>query len=136
MFSPSSTAAWALALTAPLALADTPPPSPLQEQLAEPGLSCVTPVLELSVKDREWLEPFYLLRGSQAAWNKENLPVLFAQLEALADDGLEPRAYHLEPLRQLAEVDDPSPRLAACVDVLATTAYLRALRDLSYGRLE
>ena len=65
MFSPSATAAWALALAAPLALADVPPPSPLQEQLAEPALSCVTPALELSAKDREWLEPFYLLRGAQ-----------------------------------------------------------------------
>lgn len=136
MFSPSATAAWALALAAPLALADVPPSSPLQEQLAEPALSCVTPALELSAKDREWLEPFYLLRGAQPAWNKQNLPVLFAQLEALADDGLEPRAYHLEPLRELAAVDEPSPRLEACVEVLATTAYLQALRDLAYGRLE
>ncbi|TBU92721.1 L,D-transpeptidase family protein [Phytopseudomonas dryadis] len=136
MFSPTSSVAWALALIAPLALADAMPPSPLEQQLAEPSLTCVSPALNLTAKDREWLEPFYLLRGSQPVWSEENLPGLFAQLDALADDGLEPRAYHLEPLRELAAVERPSPRLSACVEVLATTAYLQALRDLAHGRLD
>jgi len=136
LFSPTTSFAWALALTAPLALADATPPSPLEQQLAEPSLTCVSPALTLTAKDREWLEPFYLLRGAQPVWSAANLPALFTQLENLVDDGLEPRAYHLEPLRELAAVDDPSPRLSACVEVLATTAYLQALRDLAYGRLE
>ncbi|SER29284.1 Murein L,D-transpeptidase YcbB/YkuD [Pseudomonas cuatrocienegasensis] len=127
---------WALALIAPLALAEDQPLSPLEQQLAAPSLACVSPALSLSASDLEWLQPFYLLRGAQPAWNEPSLQALLVQLEDLADDGLEPRAYHLEPLRTLAAVEQPSATLSACIEVLASTAYLQALRDLAYGRLE
>ena len=125
-----------LALFAPLALAETPAPTPVEQWLMESSLSCVSPALQLSETDQQWLQPFYTTGGFQPVWDADSLKALFEQLQALSDDGLEPRAYHLEPLRELAAVEQPSERLTACVDVLASTAYLQALRDLDQGRLE
>lgn len=136
MLARTASVTWTLALIAPLAMADTPPANPIEQQLAEPELNCVAPALKLSDTDRHWLQSFYLTRAFQPAWDGDNLEQLFAELDGLADDGLEPRAYHLEPLRELESMLLPSARLSACIDVLASTAYLQALRDLQRGRLE
>jgi murein L,D-transpeptidase YcbB/YkuD len=123
-------------MAAPLAAAQEVLVNPLQEQLADTRFSCVQPAPALTEADREWLQAFYLQRGYQPAWTGERLQRLFTQLDGLADDGLDPQAYQLHPLRQLAQFEQPSPQLSACTEVLASSAYLQALRHLSFGRLE
>lgn len=136
MLSRTSFVAGALTLITPLAMADVPPASSIEQQLIEAELSCVSPALKLTDTDREWLDAFYLTRAFQPAWDDDRLEQLFAEIDGLLDDGLEPRAYHLEPLRELASTLMQSKRLSACIDVLASTAYLQVLRDLQRGRLD
>src|SRR5690606_20171776 len=50
--------------------------------------------------------------------------------------GLEPERYSLPALRQLRLIPDPAPGLLACLDTLASQAYLQALRHLRAGRLD
>ncbi|WP_287029500.1 L,D-transpeptidase family protein [Pseudomonas sp. UBA6310] len=125
-----------LALAAPLASAQDVLVNPIQQQLADTRFGCVQPAPALSEVDREWLQAFYLQRGFQPAWTDERLQRLFTQLDDLADDGLDPQAYQVHPLRQLAQFEQPSPQLSACTEVLASSAYLQALRHLAFGRLE
>lgn len=125
-----------LLVAAPLAAAQDASPNPLQQQLADSRFGCVQPAPALNEVDREWLQAFYLQRGFQPAWTGERLQRLFTQLDDLADDGLDPQAYQVHPLRQLAQFEQPSPQLSACTEVLASSAYLLALRHLAFGSLE
>ncbi|SFX72246.1 Murein L,D-transpeptidase YcbB/YkuD [Azotobacter vinelandii] len=128
-------------LTTRLALAapDTLPPGDeaLQQQLAQPSLSCASPAVELDAFDQEALSAFYRQLGDQRVWTHDGrLERLLEQLEQLADDGLDPANYQFATLRRLA--DDPAghPQRSACADALATHVYLQALRHLAYGRLD
>lgn len=136
MFVPNSFLAGIISLFAPLVLAEAPLPGPIEQQLSEPALSCVTPALRISGANQQLLQSFYSAGNFQPVWSQHRLTELFEQLQMLADDGLEPLAYQLEPLQVLAAVEQPSASLTACLDVLASNAYLQALHDLREGRLE
>lgn len=90
--------------------------------------------LKIAVGDAE---RFYRLRDFAPAWNDASrLDALMAAIGGLADDGLSPADYALEPLLGLRAVSTPVLEKLACRDILATSAYLAALSDLSLGRLQ
>ncbi|WNW14079.1 L,D-transpeptidase family protein [Pseudomonas sp. DTU_2021_1001937_2_SI_NGA_ILE_001] len=127
----------ALVLVAPCAVAQQafPVPTPVAQILSGPALDCLTPPLPTGEGERQWLDALYAPGGYQPLWNRSSLQALVGQLDALADDGLEPQVYHLDALRHLAAQPESAERAQACQDVLASTAYLQALHDLNGGRL-
>jgi murein L,D-transpeptidase YcbB/YkuD len=108
----------------------------IHRQLVEPRLTCLIPSVPLDPASLEGLWEFYQLEAFEPAWNGERLDGLIEQLEQLADDGLEPERYFLHALRQLRQIERGAPRLLACLDTLASQAYLMALRHLRVGRLD
>lgn len=75
------------------------------------------------------LAAFRALTGQQAVWSHPaRLQSLLQQLDGLRDDGLDPAAYGADALRAGAH--------PACLETLATLAYLHALDDLAHGRLD
>lgn len=81
---------------------------------------------------RQQLTGLYQQRAFQPAWAQPALLAsLVAQLEQLADDGLNPANYQLPAIREMAHGNPPD----ACLDILASHAYLQALHDLHWGRL-
>lgn len=86
---------------------------------------------------------FYAQRDFAPAWNDPaRLNQLVSALQDLTDDGLDPGDYHLQQLQATSHaysvaLADRAPMAdsRACADLLATDAYLRALNDLSFGRL-
>ena len=108
----------------------------LQEQLQLGQPSCAERLPTFSAGERETLLDFYRQQDNGRVWTDGRLASLLTELERLADDGLAPDAYHLPTLRRLArDGRDDAPRLA-CRDLLASHAYLQALRDLAWGRLD
>ncbi|MGL1834519.1 L,D-transpeptidase family protein [Rhodocyclaceae bacterium SMB388] len=95
----------------------------------------VGPLLE----DVAW---FYAQRDHAPAWSAPHrLEALIDALESLRDDGLDPDLYAVARLRTHASRARGASRATtpiddACADMLATAAYLRALHDLSFGRLD
>lgn len=87
---------------------------------------------------------FYAQRGFAPAWNDPaRVNQLVSALRKLTDDGLDPADYHLPWLQNFSHTDsdtltpgDTMQGSRACADLLATDAYLRALNDLSFGRLD
>lgn len=63
------------------------------------------------------------------------LQSLITQLEALADDGLDPALYQPQRIRQQLQTATADPQQRTCSDILASHAYLSALQHLSQGRL-
>ncbi|GAB3474846.1 L,D-transpeptidase family protein [Azotobacter salinestris] len=109
----------------------------LHQQLAQPSLGCVSPAVELDAFALEALSAFYRQLGYQRVWAVDaRLEKLLGQLAQLVDDGLEPANYQLASLRRLAGSPASHPKSSACTDVLATHAYLQALRHLAYGQLD
>ena len=91
----------------------------------------------------EQLISFYAARANALAWRAPGrLSALITELEFLADDGLQPEDYAIEPLLASLAVGEAAPDRAAlddddvCTDILATRAYLQALADLRYGKLD
>ncbi|WP_203230137.1 L,D-transpeptidase family protein [Azotobacter chroococcum] len=130
-----------LFLATRLALAAPGDPLPgdeaIRQQLAQPSLSCVSPAVVPDAFALEALTAFYRQLDYQRVWTADaRLERLLEQLAQLVDDGLDPANYQLATLRRLA--DDPAghPQRSACTDVLATHAYLQALRHLAYGQLD
>src|SRR5690606_32369668 len=84
-------------------------PALTAEDLATPGL----------------LQEFYQQMGFEPIWQTDERRVeLTQQLQALADDGMDPAAYPLGP----AEVADSLQ--GACAELQTSKAYLRALEHL------
>lgn len=108
----------------------------LQAELQQGQLSCASRPLPLAASARETLLDFYRQQGSERVWNRARLASLLTQLERLADDGLSPEAYHLADLRRLERISASDAQRTACREVLASHAYLQALQDLSWGRLD
>lgn len=108
----------------------------LQTSLQQSTLSCASDPLSLSARQHAALLDFYQRQDDSRVWRGQRLPHLLSQLEQLADDGLEPEDYHLSDLRRLARVAVNDPQHGVCRDLLASHAYLQALRDLSWGRLD
>ncbi|MFC6338261.1 L,D-transpeptidase family protein [Pseudomonas sp. CCM 7891] len=120
-------------LVAPLvAMAEDPviePPSPVQLALAQ--LSSVCPGLagQVDAPGERRLQLFYQQQGNVALWaGNERRSALQAQLQLLADDGLDPAHYPL-PV-------DATTGNVLCTDIGISQHYLQALQDLHYGRLQ
>lgn len=80
---------------------------------------------------------FYAERSFAPAWNwGDRLPRLLRALQALEEDGLEPDLYGLPELQRRWFEGAEDPAQIACTDLMATEAYLGALFDLSFGRLD
>ncbi|MCA1788431.1 MAG: L,D-transpeptidase family protein [Thioalkalivibrio sp.] len=80
---------------------------------------------------------FYADRGFAPAWDREErLERLVSALEGLAQDGLDPDLYGLAELRSRAAEGAQGAEAVACIDMLATRAYLDALLHLALGRLD
>lgn len=94
---------------------------PLLVQVDSP---CNAALASLDDSSATLLNNFYAQRDGRPAWRDEaHRQQLQAQLEQLADDGLNPSDY---PLPQSMD---------SCSDLQASSSYLRALLDLRRGRL-
>lgn len=107
-----------------------------------PDVPFGSPHADPLLEDVAW---FYAQRGHAPAWTAPNrLQALIDALESLRDDGLDPDLYAVRSLRAHAGRAPGAPAGSAphtpfddaCADMLATAAYLRALHDLSFGRLD
>jgi len=83
---------------------------------------------------------FYAQRGYAPVWQSPaRLAALATAIGSTRSDGLEPRAYHYgrlaaaqaDPVRAMARDEE---RIA--LDLLATDAYLQAMNDLHWGKLD
>lgn len=90
---------------------------------------------EPKVEWREELSRFYARRGDRPAWDTaDGIHRLVAAIETLRDDGLEVADYDLSHLRSLAGKHALGERVFR--ELLASRVLLRALGDLSFGRLD
>lgn len=73
-------------------------------------------------------EEFHARTAQQAVWSAPGrLSALLSALEDLREDGLDPADYGFSVRRSDS---------TACIESIATAAYLRALDDLAHGRLQ
>ena len=127
----------ALALAPLLACAEpaSETPNPLQNALQRPE-ACGQPLADLDPQARERLAELYRRTSFEPLWTSYGqLDELLDQLDALADDGLDPATYHAEAIRQAMHTATAAPLQRECADLLASHGYLLALRHLSQGRL-
>ncbi|SDU24815.1 Murein L,D-transpeptidase YcbB/YkuD [Geopseudomonas guangdongensis] len=113
----------------PNALAETPTTAEnaLQRLLQQPRLGCAAQEPDAAM--RAALQALYQMQHFAPLWDATRLAALRQQLDALADDGLDPGHYHRQAL---ARPDDLAP---TCREALASHAYLLALQHLRHGRL-
>ncbi|WP_199270088.1 L,D-transpeptidase family protein [Stutzerimonas stutzeri] len=112
------------------------PATPLQRALQILPNACDGPLAGIDRTAQGQLTELYRRNGFEALWaTYGQLDALLEQLEALADDGLNPSAYHPELIRQAMHTATDDPRHRECSDFLASHAYLLALRHLTQGRL-
>lgn len=103
--------------------------SPLKLALTQLPVDCPRLATHLSASAQTLLQAFYQQQDYVLIWTASGrLPALQAQLQQLADDGLDPKRYS-QPT-SAAEGD------AVCVDIGISQRYLQALQDLRYGRLQ
>ncbi len=129
-------------LTVPLVAtvnADNVPPTftpPLLQQVLErlPASCQAAPGLDNQARQR--LQAFYLPFAFAPLWSDpRSLNSLLEELEQLADDGLDVVFYQPATLRRMSRDGAADPRQRACLDILASHAYLQALQHLLHGRL-
>ncbi len=84
----------------------------------------------------ERLSELYRRQHYEPLWTSyQQVDELLVQLQALADDGIDPSAYQLETIRRVMQTATPHPRDRECSDIFVSHAYLSALRHLTQGRL-
>ncbi|WPC27342.1 L,D-transpeptidase family protein [Pseudomonas moraviensis] len=105
------------------------PRSPLQAVLISLAQSCPAIAPRLNGPALSQLQAFYAQQDWMPVWASESarLPALHAQLQLLADDGLNPNRY--------AVPASPPQDGELCADIDISRHYLQALQDLHYGRL-
>ncbi|KIP91865.1 L,D-transpeptidase family protein [Pseudomonas fluorescens] len=105
------------------------PRSPLQAVLISLAQSCPAIAPRLNGPALSQLQAFYAQQDWMPVWASESarLPALRAQLQLLADDGLNPNRY--------AVPASPPQDGELCADIDISRHYLQALQDLHYGRL-
>lgn len=105
------------------------PQSPLQAVLIGLPQACPAIAANLGAAALQQLQAFYQQQDWLPVWAVESarLPALHAQLQLLADDGLNPKRY---PVAMNAPQDGE-----LCADIEISRYYLQALQDLHYGRL-
>ncbi len=93
--------------------------------------------MTLSGTEFDSLAMLYARTGHTPIWHDAmRLSGLIAQIEALVEDGLDPEDYAYRHLHRMAAHPADTPGRWACDDILATHAYLRALRHVGLGRLD
>ncbi|WP_285410300.1 L,D-transpeptidase family protein [Pseudomonas sp. FR229a] len=105
------------------------PRSPLQAVLISLAQSCPAIAPRLNGPALSQLQAFYAQQDWMPVWASESarLPALRAQLQLLADDGLNPNRYAVSA--------SPPQDGELCADIDISRHYLQALQDLHYGRL-
>jgi len=126
-------------LLAPLLAAAEPanaPPAPIQGVLQNLDGVCGKPLGDLDAGALQRLSAFYQGQQYQPVWTTyPQIDTLLAQLEALADDGLNPATYQTEAIRRAMHTASAAPLHREIIDILASHAYLSALHHLARGRL-
>lgn len=92
-------------------------------------LACAAHPITLDETSKNALQAFYQNVDFAPQWSPEKLQQLTAQLEHLADDGLNPEYYEITALRQ-TNTDETQE---TCREWLASYAYLTALQHLQFG---
>ncbi|HCJ29924.1 MAG TPA: murein L,D-transpeptidase [Pseudomonas sp.] len=111
-------------------------PKPIRDALETLASACKSPLAEIDRTALQQLTELYRRHQFEALWTSyARLDELLEQLNALVDDGLNPTIYHPETIRQAMHTATTEPLHRECSDILATHAYLLALRHLSHGRL-
>lgn len=105
------------------------PQSPLQAVLIGLSQACPAIAAHLNGQALGQLQAFYQQQDWLPVWASETarLPALQAQLQLLADDGLNPKRYPVAL--------NPPQDGELCADIDISRSYLQALQDLHYGRL-
>lgn len=112
------------------------PPAQLKQAL-ESSSRCPTPLLEFDPAARARLDDFYRRHDYQRVWtSRQPIDELLAQLDALVDDGIDPAVYQTRQLSAQFKARRQEPLAGDCADILASHAYLLALRHLLQGRLD
>ncbi|WP_315338351.1 L,D-transpeptidase family protein [Pseudomonas grimontii] len=110
----------------------TPAPvelAPVQQALAQLPSVCPGLAAQIDAAAQLRLQAFYQQQGNGPLWSaKDRREALHAQLQMLADDGLDPTHYSLPAADAMANV--------LCSDIDLSRHYLQALQDLHYGRLQ
>jgi len=107
----------------------------LQLSLEQLPRTCPALPVSLDVADQTLLQAFYRQQQFTQVWSSPGrLDALLAQLEQLADDGLNPASYQLASLRSAAQPSAVTQQ-AECSDILISHVYLQALQHLQRGRL-
>lgn len=102
--------------------------NPVQQVFTRLSDACPGLAVHLDIPAQSLLQAFYQQQGDQPLWSSSaRLETLQAQLQQLADDGLDPADYR-SPASALAGD-------ALCTDLSFSQHYLQALHDLHYGRL-
>ncbi|MFB3305018.1 murein L,D-transpeptidase [Pseudomonas sp. AMR01] len=103
--------------------------SPVQQALGQLLSVCPSLAPHIDAVAQSRLQAFYQLQGDVPLWSADDRrQALQAQLQLLADDGLDPTHYSL-----------PAPDATAnvlCSDIDVSRQYLQALQDLHFGRLQ
>ncbi len=103
----------------------------------QPTLACAAPAVHLTGTERAALLEFYRQHAFAPVWQAgARLASLLEQLEQLSDDGLSPDDYQVATLRRLGQQANGQAAHADCADLLASHAYLQALRHLAWGKLD
>nr|WP_319946123.1 L,D-transpeptidase family protein [Stutzerimonas stutzeri] len=109
---------------------------PVQDVLQNLPNACGQPLSDLDATALARLSELYQRKHYEVLWTSyAQIDALLEQLEALANDGLEPATYHPETIRRAMHTATDEPLHRACSDVLASHAYLSALGHLAQGRL-
>jgi len=112
------------------------PVNPIQSALENLSSACASPLADIDQTASRRLTDFYSRRQFKALWTSYGqIDTLLGQLDALVDDGLNPSIYHPDAIRRSLYMATAEPLHRECGDILATHAYLLALRHLAYGRL-
>ncbi|WP_176764029.1 L,D-transpeptidase family protein [Aquimonas voraii] len=105
--------------------------APLQALLGEHGQALQVQGQPLHAPDA--VRAFYAARGYRLAWTEAGCGAAYAELllalEASAGHGLEPRDYHLEPLRAASEC-------TLAEELLASDAWMTLAAHLRGGRID
>ena len=111
-------------------------PEPLRNVLENYLERCPEPELGIDQQGQTRLFEFYRRYHFQPLWTSYlQIEELVAELEKLADDGLEPSLYQPRLIRHQLQTATSEPQYRSCSDIFASHAFLTALHHLSRGRL-
>jgi murein L,D-transpeptidase YcbB/YkuD len=129
----------AILLSGPLLATADPisePTSPLERVLQDLPTACGQAWTDVDETALEQLSELYRRQRFEPLWTSyPQVDELLVQLEALADDGLDPARYQLDTIRQVMHTATLHPQDRECSDIFVSHAYLSALRHLAQGRL-